>query len=66
MREQQDNEFVLPEERCWGFDSVADWIYNGSMIRDITLEETQDFHAVIIAHMLADKYCMPKLQKQKD
>ncbi|KAK4937881.1 hypothetical protein LTR10_021602 [Elasticomyces elasticus] len=61
MREQQDNEIVLPEDQCRGFDFVADWIYN-EPVRDITRGETQDFHSAILAYVLADKYCMPALQ----
>jgi len=61
MREQQNNEIVLPEDQCRGFDFVADWIYSET-VRNITVGETQDFHSAIIAYVLADKYCMPALQ----
>ncbi|KIV80369.1 hypothetical protein PV11_07870 [Exophiala sideris] len=61
MREQQDNEIVLPEDQCRGFDFVADWIYN-EPVRDIMRQGTHDFHSAIYAYVLADKYCMPALQ----
>ncbi|KAI1610587.1 hypothetical protein EDD36DRAFT_329547 [Exophiala viscosa] len=61
MREQQNQEIVLPGDQCRGFDYVADWIYN-EKVRSIPAGDKRELHSGIIAYVLADKYCMPALQ----
>ncbi|KAK4937882.1 Transmembrane emp24 domain-containing protein 10 [Elasticomyces elasticus] len=58
MLEQQEHEVVLPEDSCRGFDYIAEWIYF-ERVKDI---DHNDVMPGIKAYILADKYCMSKLQ----
>lgn len=59
MVEQHQNKVVLPEDKCSAFNYVIDWVYSGQVSK---LLGPHDAMSAMEAYLLADKYCMTRLQ----
>lgn len=61
MKEQHENEVVLPEDSCKGFDFIVDWMYQKKVRR---MQELDDVESTMGGYVQADKYGLPDLQNQ--
>jgi hypothetical protein len=59
MIEQQNDEIVLPEDPCTGFNIIAHWIYYGEFK---TIPHNFELLPLLEAWVMADKYSLSDLQ----